>query len=84
MSTFPNCANGMTSYVAGDVFYTVSSEMDWDAESTGLLPTAASTAHNQPTNVNIHIDTLNNMPGATFNDNSTTVRPTGDITKQLK
>lgn len=80
----PELRQWMTSYVAGDVFYTVSSEMDWDAESTGLLPTAASSALNQPTNVNIHIDTLNNMPGATFNDNSITVHPTGDITKQLK
>ena len=73
----------LATYIDGIVFYTCSDEIEWDVEATGIIHVPVATSQH-PVNVNINIETFNNHPGATFNDNSTALQPSADNQKLLK
>lgn len=63
----------MISYVNSNFFCTVSGKIEWDVETTGILPTSTTTAQQQPVNINIAIDRFIN--NGTFTDNSVAIPP---------
>lgn len=75
--SLPSLRQWLASYINGAVFCTYSDEIEWDVEATGIIQVPVATSQH-PMNVNINIETLNNHPGATFNDNSTSFQASAD------